>query len=152
MNPNGNAKPFATLTTLLGNGKGAFQTLAPVRFSSLIFATADAVGDVNSDGVPDLVIGGLPSVNNDGSNAVSKPCCHARERRRDVPADQFNYGKRRRPDAAPGDMRGAYKVDIVENWFNVVGTQTAVGGSISALETAMPVSSRRSRSRCPMRT
>ena len=70
---------------LFGNGDGTFQ--APVTYKATSFPGWMAVGDLNRDGHPDLVVGAGPSVylnKGDGTFASPIPV--------DLPGPQFNVG------------------------------------------------------------
>ena len=59
---------------LFGNGKGGFSAPKAV---SLPYATTIAIGDVNGDGIPDLVSGGVYVALGDGKGGFSKPIFYA---------------------------------------------------------------------------
>jgi len=57
VNQNGNSD-FGEVAVLLGNGNGTFQS-AVTYSTGACSATSVAVGDVNGDGIPDLVVGNI---------------------------------------------------------------------------------------------
>lgn len=130
INANGDSNPFSTLTTFLGNGKGGFQPTAPTMLTTFFFATAGAIGDVNGDGIPDIVVGGISNINDDGTNIAST--LDVMLGKGDGTFQQISSITEN--DALQtlllADLRGVHKLDIVENWFNALNTQTNVTGGV----------------------
>lgn len=129
---NGGCQGDGTVSVLLGNGDGTFQ--AAVTYSSGgLEATSVAIGDVNGDGRPDLVVANCTSSGVCVSNTGSVGVLLGNGDGTFKTAVTYSSGGVGALSVALGDFNGDGKLDLVVANCASSGTCGASGGSVGVL-------------------
>ncbi len=118
---------YGQAAVLLGNGDGTFQPAIPYS-TGAYWADSVAIGDVNDDGVPDLVIADGCQMDGCENGAVSVLLGNGDGTFQ--PATVYGSGDYLTKSVALGDLRGNGKLDLV---LSNTGANGAWNGSISVL-------------------